>query len=200
MNLNAQPERLITAEQLCWWPAGPAHSFTLRPGLNLVRGGEQRGKSSLLQMLAEQRTPLSGRLIKPLLSCWGEHALDPALDNITAQDWLAEQQARYPTWQPALAAALGEAFSLPEHLPKPFYMLSAGSRRKVGLLAAAACGADLVLLDTPYAALDMRSCRLLDELLSDAADSSAQIWVIADYALPAGLAGVEMAAVVDLGD
>jgi ATPase subunit of ABC transporter with duplicated ATPase domains len=200
MNLNAQPERLITAEQLCWWPAGPAHSFTLRPGLNLVCGGEQRGKSSLLHLLAEQRTPLSGRLNKPPLSCWGEHALDPALDNTTAQDWLAAQQARYPTWQPALATALSEAFSLQEHLPKPFYMLSAGSRRKVGLLAAAASGADLVLLDTPYAALDMRSCRLLDELLSDAADSSTQIWVIADYALPAGLAGVEMAAVVELGD
>ena len=81
------------------WPSPQLH---LRPGLNLVCGGEQRGKSSLLQLLAEQRTPLSGRLIKPPLSCWGEHALDPALDNTTAQDWLAAQQARYPSWQSPL--------------------------------------------------------------------------------------------------
>lgn len=199
MALTVPPERIITAEHLCWWPDGPAHSFTLRPGLNLVCGGEQRGKSSLLHLLAEQRTLLSGRLNKPPLSCWGEHALDPALDKTTAQDWLAAQQARYPTWQPALATTLSEAFSLAEHLSKPFYMLSAGSRRKVGLLAAAASGADLVLLDTPYA-LDLRSCRLLDELLSDAADSNTQIWVVADYARSAGLAGVEIAAMVDLGD
>lgn len=200
MVLNAPPERLITAEQLCWWPGGPAHSFTLRPGLNLVCGGELRGKSSVLQVLAGQRPALSGRLLQPLLSCWADHSLDPALDNTTAQDWLAAQQAQYPTWQPALASALSEAFSVAEHLPKPFYMLSAGSRRKVGLLAAAASGADLVLLDTPYAALDMRSCRLLDELLGEAAESSQQIWVVADYALPTGLSGLELAGRVDLGD
>ncbi|MBQ0936088.1 ATP-binding cassette domain-containing protein [Ideonella paludis] len=200
MVLAAESKRLITAEQLCWWPGGPAHSFTLGPGLNWVCGGEQRGKSSLLQVLAGQRTPLSGRLNKPPMSCWAEHTVDPSLDHTTGQAWLAAQQARYPSWQRPLAAALSEALHLEEHLPKPFYMLSAGSRRKVGLLAAAASGADLVLLDTPYAALDLRSCRLLDELLSDAADSRTQIWVIADYALPAGLAGVTLAGVVDLGE
>ncbi len=80
------------------------------------------------------------------------------------------------------------------------HMLSAGSRRKVGLVAAAASGAALTLLDTPFAALDVASGRVLAELLAEAADDAGRAWVVADHGLPPALAGAPLAGTVDLGD
>ena len=182
------------------WPAPCApQSFSLWPGLTLVLGDEQRGKSSLLRVMAGQQAPLAGALNRPTgQRCFVADTLAAALDALPAQDWLQQQSQCFPHWQAATADALAQALGLSEHLPKPFYMHSAGSRRKVGLVAAAACGADLVLLDTPYAALDLRSCRLLDEVLADAADSQTQAWVVADYARPGGLSEVVLAGVIDL--
>lgn len=161
------------------------------PGLSFVRGGEGRGKTRLLAQLAAQAAA-EGR------SVWLEQPADAAHDAVVARDWLAQRQG--PQWSPAVAAALVQAFALAEHLDKPLYMLSAGSRRKLGLLGAAASGAALTLLETPYAALDGRSARVLTELLAEAAEGRERAWVLADYELPAGLAGVRLAATVDLGD
>ncbi|HLO92775.1 MAG TPA: ABC transporter, partial [Burkholderiaceae bacterium] len=86
------------------------------------------------------------------------------------------------------------------HLGKQMHMLSAGSRRKLGLLAAAASGADLVLLDMPFAALDGASRRVLLEVLEDAAVQREQLWVLADYAAPAGLDASLFASRIDLGE
>lgn len=169
-------------------------SFVLRPGLSLVRGGEQRGKTSLLHLIATTAEAQG-------LSCCFETPADPAHDALLARAWLAQRQQRFaPGWQTPLAAALIEAFRLDEHFDKPLYMLSTGSRRKIGLVAAAASGARLTLLDTPYAALDARSGRLLSELLAEAAVDRQRAWVLADYELPAALAGLPLAANIDLGD
>lgn len=177
----------------------PALSFSLEPGLCLVLGGEQRGKTSLLQLMAGSLAPSAGTLQRaPGLTLYFEQPTEAALDDTVAADWLAALRSRHPRWHAATEAALTEAFRLAEHLPKPFYMFSAGSRRKVGLLAAAACGADLTLLDTPYAALDAASCRVLTGLLQDAAEGAdGRAWVVADYAAPAGLLAH---ATIDLGD
>jgi len=121
-------------------------------------------------------------------------------DAVPAQAWLAALRPSYPAWRSAEEAALIEALGLAEHMAKPMYMLSTGSRRKLGLLAAALCGAQLVLLDMPYAALDGRSCRWVHDLLGQAAASQTQAWVLADYELPAALAGQKLAALIDLGD
>ncbi|TDM09853.1 MAG: hypothetical protein C4K60_05420 [Ideonella sp. MAG2] len=194
------PHPTVTAKHLCWVPAGPSHSFSLGPGLHAVCGGEQRGKSSLLRVLAGQQAPLSGQLSVCAASCWYAQTDAPALDALIAQDWLSAEKARFGQWRSERVPVLAEALGLREHLHKPFDMLSAGSRRKVGLLGAAACGADLILLDGPYAALDLRSCRVVDELLREAASSSGQIWVLADYALPPGLDQASWGALIHLGN
>jgi len=85
-------------------------------------------------------------------------------------------------------------------MAKQMHMLSAGSRRKLGLLAAAASGAELVLLDMPFAALDGVSRRVLLALLEEAATQQRQIWVMADYAAPAGLDASLFASRIELGD
>ena len=168
-------------------------SFALRPGLTFISGGEGRGKSSLLGLIANA-AQVQG------LSVWLEQPADAAHDPTVARTWLDERRAAHPAWNDALQAALVQAFALDEHLEKPMYMLSAGSRRKLGLVGAAASGAIVTLLDVPFAAIDMRSARVLGELLADAAEDEARAWVLADYALPAVLEDVALAGEIALGD
>jgi ABC-type transport system involved in cytochrome c biogenesis ATPase subunit len=129
-----------------------------------------------------------------------EQILSPACDAVVAAAWLAAQQQHHAGWDAARAVSLIGRFGLEEHMAKPLYMLSAGSRRKVQLVAAAACGAALTLLDMPFAALDAPSTRVLSALLADAAVGDDRAWVVADYALPPALADVQLATVIDLGD
>lgn len=165
----------------------------LRAGLTFVRGGEGRGKTRLLQLIAES-SAAAGQVFLAAPA-------DPVFDAQIARDWLAHQHARFAGWRPALGARLIEDFALAEHLEKPMYMLSTGSRRKLGLVAAAASGAPVTLLDQPYSALDMRSVRVLNELLiTQTGPASERAWVVADYALPAGLADLPRLVLIDLGD
>jgi energy-coupling factor transporter ATP-binding protein EcfA2 len=76
-------------------------------------------------------------------------------------------------------------------------MLSTGSRRKVWLAAAFACGAPLTLLDEPFAALDQPSIRFVLSLLQAATTDPLRAWVLADYQAPPGLA---LACVLELPD
>lgn len=196
---------VLRAERLCFAHAGAAPlfdalSFALAPGLTLIRGGDGRGKTTLLRLLAGELAPSGGRLERSAGSIWHGMPLAADCDASVAADWLAAQRARHPEWDAAVEAALVDALALAEHLGKPLHMLSAGSRRKVGLVGAAASGASLTLLDTPYAALDARSARVLTGLLSEAAVQTGRAWVLADYAPPAGLAAAALAAVIELGD
>jgi ABC-type transport system involved in cytochrome c biogenesis ATPase subunit len=175
-------------------------SFTLGPGLTLLRGGDGRGKSSLLRLIAGDMIATAGLIQRRAHTVFLEDPADATHDQTVGHAWLAAQAARFPAWRATVEAGLIEGFALAEHMAKPMFMLSAGSRRKLGLVAAAASGAELTLLDTPYAALDARSGRLLSELLAEAAEGRERAWVIADYELPAGLVGVLLAGVIDLGD
>ncbi|MBN8486787.1 MAG: ATP-binding cassette domain-containing protein [Burkholderiales bacterium] len=177
-----------------------ALSADLRPGLSAITGGEGRGKTLLLRLLAGECSPATGQIERHHGAVWYAPTDDPADDPVVAADWLAARRRSQPGWSEAAATAIADALDLAQHLPKPLYMLSRGSRRKLGLLGAAASGADLVLLDQPWAALDARSCRLVDELLAEAADSPRSAWVVADYALPPAVADLPLAIRVDLGD
>lgn len=206
MNMPATPAPLplVTARGLGHgWPGRAVLndlSFNIAPGLTLVQGGDGRGKTTLLRLLAGELVPGAGSLRHEAATLWFEHPTDAAHDPVVAQAWLDERRARQPAWRAEVASALADALGLAEHLAKPLYMLSAGSRRKVGLLGAAASGAALTLLDGPFAALDARSCRVVEQLLAEAADDSVRAWVLADYALPPALAGVPLAGFIDLGD
>ena len=197
MNLiEAQQLMLSRGGALLWRDL----SFCVGPGLSFVRGGEGRGKSSLLHVMAGTMEPDSGSVRRLARTTFHENPADPAHDAVVASAWLAARQANLPDWDAEVATGLIEAFGLAEHIHKPIYMLSTGSRRKVGLVAAAASGAELTLIDTPFAALDKPSCRVLTQLLCDAAEGDRRAWVMADYELPASLAGARLAGLIDLGD
>lgn len=178
--------------------------FSLRPGLTLVRGGEGRGKTTLLRLLAGELAPIAGTLVgRPARTCFPQPS-DPAVDDLPACDWLsarlAEQAAASSPTITAPVDELVDALGLSPHVHKPLYMLSTGSRRKLGIAVAVLGGARLTLLDQPFAALDARSCRLVAELLAEAAESTDRCWVIADHERPHWLDGIELTGVVDLGD
>jgi len=199
-----QPPVLLEARDLGFAYAGVpvlhGLSFELRAGLNLVRGGDGRGKTTLLALLAGRLRPSAGVLACRAATISFEQPCDAACDAVVAQAWLRARQAALPAWDEALAAGLAEAFALGPHLGKPMSMLSAGTRRKVGLVAAVAGGAALTLLDTPFAALDAPSSRVLGEVLREAVADRHRAWVVADHGCPACLHGLALAATLDLGD
>ena len=175
-------------------------SFAIKPGLTLLRGGSGRGKKTLLRLISGELQPSSGLAVRRAKTQWCEDPADPGSDDIVARAWLAARRPRFSQWQADLETELIEGFGLSPHIDKPLYMLSTGSRRKVGLLGAAASGAELTMIDRPFAALDASSSRLLAQLLAEASAGQSLAWVIADYELPACLSGLALAGLIDLGD
>jgi ABC-type transport system involved in cytochrome c biogenesis ATPase subunit len=175
-------------------------SFAVTPGLTLVRGGDGRGKSTLLRLMAGELAPAAGVLQRAAPTVFLADPRDARDDPLTGLQWVQAQARRCAGWEPAVHAALLEGFALGEHVPKELFRLSTGTRRKLWLSVAFASGAAVTLLDAPFAALDGPARDLLCELLEDAADHPRRAWVVADYALPSRLAALPLAATIDLGD
>lgn len=185
-------------------------SFDAPAGLTFVRGGDGRGKTTLLKILAGTLKPSSGHVDmvadnSPRSSTTTARVFlaDPDGDRdsaTTARAWLNEMSLRFIHWDRDLENELIEAFALGDHMAKPMSVLSTGTRRKVALVAAFSSRADLVLLETPFAALDGRSRGVLTDLLREAAAHPSRAWVLADFELPPGLAPSRLAQTLDLGD
>ena len=172
--------------------------FALPAGVTLLQGEEQSGKTTLLRILSGDIQPSEGWVETQGLRAdqapeayqrlvFRTEPHNEALDQISASAWFQELPARYPRFDEVALRGLIEGFALTPHLEKPQYMLSAGSRRKVGLTAAFASGAALTLLDQPFAALDAPSARLLKEVLQEMAIHPRRACVIADYEAPEGI-------------
>jgi len=175
-------------------------------GVSLVQGGESRGKSTLLRLLAGQLQPLTGTLrmnglalhdpvLQPFI--YAHDTRLPRWSELTPMDFFAQLATLYPGFDDAKVSPLLEHLQLAEHAHKAMYMLSTGSKRKVSWVAAMACGADLLLMDEPFAALDLTSIRKLQQLLAGWSQDHPSAWVLADYQAPGP---VPLAAVIDLGD
>jgi len=183
-------------------------SAVLVPGVNLVRGGDGRGKTSLLQLMAGQLPVRSGTLelngarLDLNAGAYRRQVfyIDPrteAYDQATPPEVFAELQLCYPTFDQSLITSLCEGLSLTPHLEKKLFMLSTGSKRKVYLAAALAAGAALTLLDDPYASLDRASINFVSSALNAQTIDAGQIWVVAMYETPTD---ITLAATIDLGD
>jgi len=197
------------------WLFDDGLSAVLNPGLVVVRGGEGRGKTSLLRVMAGRLQPETGSVLRSngLTVVWNDPQ-DAQDEQLSARAWLDVQSGCHVHWNAAAARASIEALRLQEHLDKALFMLSTGTRRKLALVVAWASQADLVLLDNPLAALDARSREALVGRLNqqiapisneqngqtaigehgrpeaESARASAalrSVWVVADYEQPEGL-------------
>ena len=167
---------------------------TITPGVTLVQGGDGAGKTTLLRVLAGELAPQGGRIVGPRIGTWWRNPRAGDPPQPTPRDWLTVQIPQWNHWNVAALNAHVDGFALQAHLDKPWETLSTGSRRKVMLAAALCCGAPLVLIDEPTAALDAPSIRHLCETLAVLADGPACV-VVADYLPPPG---VPLAGVIDL--
>lgn len=176
--------------------------------MNLIRGGDGRGKSTLLRLLAGVLPADGGSLHINQISLkeqpaayrqqlfWTEARSD-AFDQLTPRAYFEIQQKRWPAFDNQRLTELIKGLDLEVHLHKQLFMLSTGSKRKVWLAAAFASGAAITLIDEPFAALDAPSIRFVIELLKDAAARPERVFVVADYAAPGDVA---LTGLIDLGD
>jgi ABC-type transport system involved in cytochrome c biogenesis ATPase subunit len=177
-------------------------------GVCLVRGGDGRGKSTLLRVLAGDLPAGSGSLqlkgidLKAQPDAYKAQVFwmdfkTTAFNAITAKAFLHAAAAQHGAFDPLCLPALIEGLSLQEHMDKPLYMLSTGSKRKVWLAAAFASGAALTLLDDPFAALDKPSIRFVTAQLAAATGQLSRVFVVAHYE---SLGAVPLVCQLDLGD
>lgn len=183
-------------------------SASLPPGVTLVLGGDGRGKTSLLRLLAGDLAAHAGELcIKGIRLkthaadyrrqvFWTEPRTD-VFDQLKPLAFFDLQRSTHAGFDDGVLDRCVERLALTPELHKQLFMLSTGSKRKVFLAAAFASGAAVTLLDMPFAALDKASMGSVLTLLQEAAAHPSRAFVLADYAAPAG---VPLAATIDLGD
>lgn len=189
-------------------------SAELGPGLTLVRGGDGRGKTTLLRLMAGELEPRSGRVLGRPGEAGGAEALTGHAsiarsgiffatatpqgdDEAIAGDCLRELRPRWPGLDDGVLDALVDDLALAPHLGKRLFMLSTGTRRKLWIAAAFASGAPLTLIDDPFGALDRPSIAAVRKRISDASTWSSRMLVIAHHD---HLPGICPARTIDLGD
>lgn len=172
-------------------------ALQLPSGVSALLGDEGAGKTSLMRLLSGDLTPTAGQLRltseatplqlpRPSGVFWTDLRM-PQHDNNTPPQCWASLCASLPAWSDATQHALIEALHLAPHLEKKLNMLSTGSRRKVGLVAALASGATVTLLDQPFVSLDLSSIRNLEVFLTQLGHNPTRAWLVADYEKPAHL-------------
>ena len=173
---------------------GPIHnlSYTWPAGVSWVCGDEGKGKTTLLRLLAGHMQPTAGTVTLPAGGVFWIDLQGPEHDATTVHICWENLRATHPRWNEALLQDLAEALDMTRHRDKQLHMLSAGSRRKVMVIAALASGATVTLLDQPFVALDFVSIGVIKEFLHDAAEHPNRAWIVADYQAPndVPLAGV----------
>jgi ABC-type multidrug transport system ATPase subunit len=176
------------------------------PGLTAVHGAESTGKSTLMRLLSGVIPAESGELELGDANLVQEPQRyrqnlawnDPqgtAFDQLTVADFFERTRQQHLDFSPSDLADLVAGLGLQEHLHKPIFMLSTGTRRKVFSTATLASGAKLVLLDDPFAALDMASIQRLKKSLSGWARHPFKACVITLHEIPQD---IQLTHVIDL--
>ena len=131
-------------------------SASIKPGITFVRGGDGRGKTTLLRLLAGELQPSSGQLKINTKVFWVDPRTE-VFDQLSGTEFFESQRVAFPEFDYALVSELARGLDLASHISKKLYMLSTGSKRKVYIAAAFASGTAVTLIDMPFAAVDKPS-------------------------------------------
>lgn len=183
-------------------------STSISQGVTLIRGGDGRGKSTLLRLLAGTLPMQSGRLNingvgllqepeKYKAQLFWVEPRSVEFDQLGVLDYFELIRSQRPRFDDAALPEVIEGLGLKDHLHKQLFMLSTGSKRKVFLAAAFASGTAVTLLDEPFAALDAPSIGFILNWLKRSVSDDHRIWVMADYRAPNQIPLVQT---IELGD
>lgn len=185
------------------------------PGLTWLHGPNGCGKSTLLKLLAAALPAQRGHLrldahtpgAAPLqidLAAPAEPPLDwrravvwcppegPVFDHLTAPEYFGFLASLYPRFDAAALAQHIDGFQLAPHSRLPMARLSSGTRRKIGLAAALASGARVLLLDEPLNALDAASAAHLNQTLHALHQQPDRLGLVASHQPLDGLAAARL--------
>lgn len=164
-------------------------SARIGPGVTQLFGDTGSGKSTLVRVIAgvlkaQGRLVLDGVDLDTAREAYLQKLfyVDPStdrFDQVTGHACTETLRAGDADFDAARWQALIDTFNLAEHIAKPMYMLSTGSKRKVWLAAALASGRRLILLDEPTGGLDGPSVRALWASLGAFAESADRAVVVA---------------------
>jgi ABC-type multidrug transport system ATPase subunit len=178
----AYPDRLVLQD------------FTVELGAGVIwlKGANGSGKSTLLKLLAGVMEPLSGsrhvvgidaasqpQTYRRQVFWCGPDELP--FDYLSTSEYLGFIAGLYPSFQDSAVASHLEALDLMAQLGKRIGRLSTGTKRKVWLVAAMACGTPVVLLDEPLNALDGSSAAYLSSYLAGEATRKRRCWLVASH-------------------
>lgn len=196
---NPHPSPMLAARRLSFaYPNRPVlQDFTAELGAGVIwlKGANGSGKSTLLKLLAGVIEPQSGsrhvlgidaasqpQTYRRQVFWCGPDALP--FDYLSPSEYLGFIAGLYPSFQDSAVAPHLEGLGLMAQLGERVGRLSTGTKRKVWLLAAMACGTPVVLLDEPLNALDGSSAAYLSDYLAGEATKKRRCWLIASHEPP----------------
>lgn len=165
------------------------------PGITWVRGDNGCGKSTLLKLLVGAVPAITGRF---LLHGAPTEPADPsnpahrqavfwcgpggvAFEHLQPAEFFGFMASLYPHFDTVLAQELADELGLGPFMTRRLREMSTGTQRKVWLAAAFSANTPVVLLDEPLAALDLRSVRVVRELLQHHASDPDTAWIVASH-------------------
>lgn len=138
--------------------------FDIFNGLTRLTGANGSGKSTLLRLLAGIEKPCSGEIRYPKGFTNAVISSDSVeIPEVFSGTELSELFIKNRRLDRKTFNQLAEAVSLSPYLGLPMGQLSTGNRKKLSLLLALACPADLYALDEPFNGLDHQSKVTLKE-------------------------------------
>lgn len=168
--------------------------ISLSSGVSALIGDEGVGKTSLLRLLAGDLCASHGAMSilgfelplsrpNPMSIFWCDLRLPLHNEDRPEACWNHFRQ-HLPNWSESTQNRLVTDFQLTPHLGKRLNMLSTGSRRKVGLIAALASGASVTLIDQAFVSLDKSAIQVVERELRHANTHLDRTWLVADYEIP----------------
>jgi ABC-type multidrug transport system ATPase subunit len=163
------------------------------PGVHVIVGPNGSGKSTLLSILAGAERPSSGYARVLGLDPWRDSRrlsgrLKALLDRVNIPPWsscldMARLQANIWGYNWGDVRELAEAIGVRGYWSRPYGTYSTGMRRRCLLLLALTGNPEVLMLDEPFQALDIKSRETIVDMISERAEKGTTV-LVATHIIP----------------